>query len=239
MNIEHKIINLDNSDYHMHTSSFSDGIQTWDELVQYAWTIWLEEIAITDHSQECIESFRKNHSMYVWATARWSLRTRKNVYNDVRIIVGVEADILDEEGNCCFDIQWKESDFVVLSAHRDVYSWKPETVTDATIKAIEKFHDKIDCIWHPCNNADFGQWYDIKKLAQVANYYKIPLECNAKNLMKWKTNLDKLHLLLEKADRIYLNSDAHNAYELKESRIYAKNFLIEHWYILPKENYEK
>jgi DNA polymerase (family 10) len=223
----------------MHTSSFSDGIQTWDELVQYAWVIGLEEIAITDHSQACIEKMRINHSMYVWATARWSLRTRKNVYNDVRVIIGVEADILDEEWNCCFDIQWKQSDFVVLSAHLDVYSWKPETVTDATIKAIERFHEKIDCIWHPCNNADFGEWYDIRKLIEVANFYKIPLEINAKNLMKWKTNVDKLHLLLKKTDRLYLNSDAHNAYELKESRTYAKNFLIEHWYILPKENYEK
>lgn len=42
MNIAHKIINLDKRAYHMHTSSFSDGIQTWDELVQYAKNFLIE-----------------------------------------------------------------------------------------------------------------------------------------------------------------------------------------------------
>jgi histidinol phosphatase-like PHP family hydrolase len=234
-NIAHKIINLGNTDYHMHTSSFSDWISTWDELVKFAWEVWLTEIAITDHSQVCLEKFRSNHSMYVWATARRSLRTWQNVYNDVKVIIWVEADILDELWNCCFDIQWKEWDFIVLSAHSDVYSWSPETVTQGTIKAIEQFHDKINCIWHPCNNADFGRRYDMDKLIEVANYHMIPLECNAKNLMKWKTNLDKLHMLLQKADKIYLNSDAHNAYELKEARKFAKQLLIDRWYLSVEE----
>ena len=36
--LKERIINLDNRDYHMHTSSFSDGIPTINELVQFAWT---------------------------------------------------------------------------------------------------------------------------------------------------------------------------------------------------------
>lgn len=231
MNIEHKIINLDNKDYHMHTSSFSDGISTWDELVRYAWEIWLDEIAITDHSQICLEKCRSSFSMYMWSTARWSLNTRKNVFNDVHVIIWVEWDLLDSDGNCCFEIQGKEWEFIVLSAHRDVYSWSRESITDGTIKAIKKFHDKIDCIWHPCNNADFWHYYDIEKLVSVANEYSVPLEMNAKNLMKGKTNIDKLHILLQKADRIYLNSDAHNLYELKESRNFARKFLFDNGYI--------
>gem|GEM_PF-2825544 len=39
MNISQKIINLDQRDYHMHTSNFSDGLNTVEEIVQYAGTI--------------------------------------------------------------------------------------------------------------------------------------------------------------------------------------------------------
>jgi hypothetical protein len=35
-NIEHKFMNLDARDYHMHTSTFSDGLNSIDELVQFA-----------------------------------------------------------------------------------------------------------------------------------------------------------------------------------------------------------
>jgi hypothetical protein len=35
-NIAHKIINFDARDYHMHTSSFSDGINTHDEIAVFA-----------------------------------------------------------------------------------------------------------------------------------------------------------------------------------------------------------
>lgn len=42
------IINNQNSDFHIH-SVFSDGCATVEEIVQYAWVIGIEEIAITDH----------------------------------------------------------------------------------------------------------------------------------------------------------------------------------------------
>jgi len=34
--IAHKFINLDNRDFHMHTSSFSDGLNTIEEMVKFA-----------------------------------------------------------------------------------------------------------------------------------------------------------------------------------------------------------
>lgn len=45
-----KIINFDARDFHMHTSSFSDGLNTIDELVGFATKLGFEEICITDHS---------------------------------------------------------------------------------------------------------------------------------------------------------------------------------------------
>ena len=229
-NIEHKFINLDARDYHMHTSTFSDGLNTIEEIVQFAWKIGLTEVAITDHSQACLEMFMKHHKFYR-AWARWTLPHWKNVHNDVNVIFWVEWDLLNESGDVSFDIQWIEGDFLILSAHSDIYQWDPQTVTEGTIKAIERYHEKIRFIGHPCNNADFWKYYDIERLVECANTYKIPLEFNAKNLLLGKTNIDKLHILFEKADRLYLNSDAHTLYQLREARPFALQFLKDNNYI--------
>lgn len=223
-------MNLDGRDYHMHTATFSDGLNTIEEIVQFADKIWLTEIAITDHSQICLDGFMKNHKFYRW-WARRTIKYRRNMFNNVNVIWGVEWDLINESWEACFDIQWLEPEFCILSAHRDVYQWHPDTVTDATIKAMERYWDKIKFIWHPCNNADFGNYYDIEKLVTHANKYNIPLEFNAKNLLCGKTNIEKLHYLLQHADRIYLNSDAHTLYHLSESRTFALQFLRENGYI--------
>ncbi len=228
--LKDRIINLDNRDYHMHTSTFSDGIPTINELVQFAWTIWLKEIAITDHSQVTIDFFRNELNTLIWTTAYSPLKRWKNVFNDVNVILWVEWDLLNKNGDICFDIQWIEPEFIILSAHTGIYISKPETVTEGTINAIKKYHKKIKFIWHPCAYTDFW-YYDIEKLVKVANEYNIPLEFNAKNFVRWKTNLEKLDYLLKNTDKIYLNSDAHTLYELKTVREKAIIFLKENNYL--------
>lgn len=230
MNIRDKIINLDNRDYHMHTSTFSDWLNTLDELVKYAWDIWMKEIAITDHSQIALDRFSNQCKFFRWWN-RWALKYWKNVHNDVNVIFWVEWDLLDGDWACCFDIQWKESDFNILSAHKDIFIWDKNKITDAYIRAIEKYHNKISFIWHSCNNKDFWEQVDIEKLVEVANKYDVALEFNAKNLYWWKTNIEKLHILLKKSNKIYINSDAHTLFELKDVRTFAINFLKDNWYI--------
>lgn len=225
-----KILNLDNRDYHIHTSTFSDWLSTIDEIVRFAWEIGLTEIAITDHSQFTIDKAQKKHWFFP-AWARYSLKTWKNVHNDVNVIFWVEGDLINDDWDICSNIQWKEANFLILAAHFEVFEWNPENITNATIKAIERNHERIKFIAHPCNNSDFWKYYDIEKLVKVANEYNIPLELNAKNLQKWKTNLEKLDYMLKNANEIYINSDAHNLWELKESRKFAINFLKENKYI--------
>ncbi len=229
-NIAHKFINLDNRDFHMHTSTFSDGMSSIDELVRFAWDIWLKEIVITDHSQVTQDNLVREWRPVPHGKRRFIKRWR-NVFNNVKVSFGVEADLLDEDGNVCFDIHWMESEFNILSAHKKIFSWKDESVTKATIKAIEKYHTKIALIWHPCNSADFAQYYDIQELCEVANHYKIPLEVNASNFLLGRMDEEKLHSMLESADTLYLNSDAHTLYELQEARPLMMGFLKEHWYI--------
>jgi histidinol phosphatase-like PHP family hydrolase len=75
-NISHKFINLDDRDFHMHTSSFSDGLNTIEEVVQFAGKIGLTEICITDHSQVAVDTFIEKKKWFYTSTARWSLKRR-------------------------------------------------------------------------------------------------------------------------------------------------------------------
>ncbi len=230
MNIKDKIINLDNRDYHMHSMSFSDGMNTVDEIVKFAWEIGMTEIAITDHSDAKMDRLKEQFQVSKNAF-RYNLKVWWNVYNDVKVIFWVEGDLLNEDWDICTTIQWTESDFVVLSAHKNWYKWTLESINKAYKNAIEKHHKKINCIGHPCSIPSFWNIVDIEALIELANKYKIPLEINWSYLYKWKTNLEKLHILIQKTDRIYINSDAHSLLGMKEYRKCVIKFLEENGYI--------
>jgi histidinol phosphatase-like PHP family hydrolase len=229
MNIKDKIINLDWGDYHIHSLNFSDWLNTVDEIVKFAWEIWLKEIAITDHSQIWLDKF-KNEWIYPISMRR-HIKVYKNVLNSINVIFWVEADILNEDWDVCFDIQWIESDFNILSLHKSKYNWNFKKVTEAYVNAIRKHHKKINFIWHPCQSWVTSEYLDIEKLVKVCNEYNLPLEFNWKNFCAWKTDLEKLDYLLNNANNIYINSDAHNLYNIKTSKKEAIEYLKEKKYI--------
>ena len=50
-----KVLNTIHEDYHVHSLNYSDGMNTIDEIVQYAGKIGMKKIVITDHSQALID----------------------------------------------------------------------------------------------------------------------------------------------------------------------------------------
>jgi histidinol phosphatase-like PHP family hydrolase len=149
----------------------------------------------------------------------------------VKVIFWVEADLLDDEWNICDTIQWKESDFIILSAHWDHYKWDKNKITENYIKAIEKYHEKIKFIWHPYDTGHFWLFVNIEKLVSACNKYWVGLELNAKTINKWLFEENKLRYMLENANKICFNSDSHTLYELKETKNSALKYLKENGYI--------
>jgi len=209
-----KILNTINEDYHIHSLNWSDGMNTIDEIVQYVGKIWMKEIAITDHSQIALDKNNiplKNRRGFV---DRW-----KNVHNDVNVIFWLEADLLDDEWNCCMNLQWLESDFCILSCHKHVYEWKLENITQAYINTINNYHERIKFIWHICM-VDTSEFLDVEAIAKVLNQYKIPIELNCSYLNMWRTNLEKLNKLIHLVKAgVYVNSDMHalNDFNLRQA----------------------
>lgn len=205
------IVNPGNEDYHIHSSLFSDGFNNFDEIAVTAGKIGLERIAITDHSQAHTGRYDLARKTFREIVFRW-----KNIHNDVEVIFGVEADILNEAGDICDDIQGVKSDFLILSAH-PVYKGDPKRITEAFINAIKRHHKIIKLVGHPCAKY-FDKFIDIDKVVEIANEYDIPLELNCANLVNGKTNTELLNRMLKKAKRIYVNSDAHVLAEIIEAR---------------------
>ena len=225
-----KILNDMNTDYHVHSCTFSDWLNTIEELVQYAKKIWLREIAITDHSSAMTKKLSENFWFYPnWA--RYNVVDWKNVHNDVEVIFWVEADLLNENWDICTDIQGFENDFIVLAAHSYTYQSDAKTVTDWLVKAIERHHTKIKFIAHPHDKFQAPEM-DIEKLVKVANKYNIPLEFNWLTFKRESHNqIDWLNYILANANEIYINSDAHTLTDLENLKVEQYKYLSENGYI--------
>jgi len=221
-----EIVNPGKEDYHIHSFNFSDGMNTIDEIVMFAGDIGLKKIAITDHCQWHIDKRNFILKNYYSMLDRW-----KNVHNDVEVKFGIEADLLNESGDVCMDIQGITSEIIILSSHPPpVYSGDPYKINDGYLNAIERYHDKITFIGHPCSKY-FEDYIDIMKITEMCNKYAIPMEFNCANLVNERTNLDNLKIMLESANQIFVNSDAHTLNEIKVLRKIGFQFLSENGYM--------
>jgi len=205
------IINPGKEDFHTHSITYSDGFNSVDEIVKFAGEIGLNTIAITDHCQEYLDRNKYGKKTHRNITPRW-----ENIFNDTKVTFGIECDILNEKGDISKDIQGFESDFLILSTHRKVYLGDEQKLTEAYLNAIERHAGIIKFLGHPCSK--YFKGLDIDAVIEAANKQHIPMELNCANLVNNKTQLDLLAKMLKKAERIYVNSDAHTLSELKNYR---------------------
>ncbi len=213
-----KILNPpDHGDYHLHSATLSDGMNTLDEIVIQAGSLNYLEIAVTDHNQAYMDGHGfKIHTHYsIIHAGRW-----QNIHNPVRVIFGVEADLLNEDGDICRHIQGYEPEFVILSAHAKIYAGRLEAVKTAYLKAIQRYGPAIRMLGHLCSRqfADALSLDDITEIVEAANRAGIALELDCANLVNAKTSLPHLNSLLSCCRSLYVNSDAHTLHEFRTLR---------------------
>ena len=199
-------------DYHIHSSTLSDGMNSIDDIVIQAGKLNYKEIAITDHNQEYLNSynFHINTHYSIIASGRW-----KNIHNDVHVIFGVEADLLNEQGDICDHIQNISPEFMILSAHRKMYSGDNSLIKNGYLNAISRYGSKIKLLGHLCSQqfSDQLKAEDIIEIVSAANKAGISLELNCANLVNNKTCENNLKAMLFCCKSLYVNSDAHTLYE--------------------------
>lgn len=220
-----EILNPGNTrDFHIHSSTFSDGFNSIDEIVIAAGNLEYQKIAFTDHSQALLDAhgmLRKTHYDLI-DTGRWH-----NIHNSVNVIFGVEADLLNIDGDICDNIQGIIPQFIILSVHRKVYSGDLKQIILAYLNAMERFGRSIDILGHLYNKqiAKFLNSNDITQIVEAANANKIAPELNCANLVYGKTDLNNLNTMLNHANHLYVNSDSHTMNEFVDLRKKGFQFL--------------
>ncbi len=213
------IVNPGAEDYHMHSITYSDGMSEVEVIVEHAGEFGLKKIAITDHSQAVLDYHHIPMKTFREHTRRW-----ENVHNDVEVIFGIEGDLINEEGDICDHIHQVKGDFLILSAHIETYQGNPQNINLAYRRAIEQHHEHIDFVGH-AHAKYFSSFVDMGELVRVANDHEVPLEFNCVAFLKGNSDQRQLELMLERADRIYVNSDAHFLSDLKYARAKGLEYL--------------
>jgi putative hydrolase len=154
-------------DTHTHTVSSGHAYSTVQEMARGANDNGMEMFAITDHGP----AMKGAPYLYHFG----NLKTIPGILYGVRIIKGVEANIIDYSGNTDMPEEYlKRLDFVIASFHDICIT--PSTMEEHTNALINVLKNPyIDAIAHP-GNPQFE--VDIEKVVKAAKQYNKLIEIN-------------------------------------------------------------
>jgi DNA polymerase (family 10) len=202
-------------DLHMHTTE-TDGSNSIREMAEAAFARGLKYIAITDHS--------KNLAMTNGMDDKRALEHVKRIREvdaemkgRIRVLAGVEVDILGEGELDLADETLAEMDIVVASVHSR-FDQPVEQMTERILRAIENPNVRI--LGHPTGRKvlkrdPYAVHMDtiLKRAAELG----VAVEHNANPA---RADLNDLHLRMAKQHgcKIVANTDAHSTAELDQIR---------------------
>lgn len=193
-------------DLHLHTT-WSDGAQSIEEMVNYARELGYDYIAITDHSKylRVANGLDENRLR----KQREEIYKLNEKYDDIHIFAGVEMDILPDGSLDFSDAFLKELDIVIASVHSS-FTQPEEKIMDRLYSALENPY--VHIIAHPTGRLigrRKGYSVNIEKLIQRAKETNTALEINAN-----PNRLDLSHtwarVAQEEGALLAINTDAHS-----------------------------
>ncbi|WP_026572247.1 DNA polymerase/3'-5' exonuclease PolX [Bacillus sp. UNC438CL73TsuS30] len=192
-------------DLHMH-STWSDGAQTIEEMVEACRARGYKYMAITDHSQYLKVANGLTRERLL--KQREEIKKLNEKYDDILILSGVEMDILPDGTLDYEDDLLAEMDFVIASIH-SAFSQPREKIMERLKTAL--INSNVDLIAHPTGRKigrRAGYDVDLDLLIELAKETNTALELNAN-----PNRLDLAAEYLRKAQaagvKILINTDAH------------------------------
>lgn len=197
-------------DLHCHTISSGHAYSTIKENIEGAIENGIKILGTSDHGPNM------PGGPYIFHFG--NLRVLKKEINGVRMLKGVEANIIDYDGNIDIPLDVLEQlDYVIASLHPPCLEFgSKEENTRAIIKAMGNPYIKI--IAHPDDNR---YPLDYEKIVKAAKKNKVLLEVNNSSLKPDSyrpgalDNYKKmLRLCIDNQVKIILGSDAHIWYDI-------------------------
>ncbi len=202
-------------DLHMHTDA-TDGRDTIRQMAEAAVALGLRYIAITDHSKALAMANGLDDARAL-AHIKRIREVNDQMEGKIRVLAGIEVDILGEGQLDLDDSTLAEMDIVVASVHSR-FDQPIEQMTERVLHAIENPHTRI--LGHPTGRKvlkrDPYALY-IDTVLKRASELGVAVEHNASPA---RADLNDLHLRLAKqyGCKIVVDTDAHSTEELDQMR---------------------
>ena len=191
---------------HIHTT-YSDGLHTLTEMAYRAAELGYEYIGITDHSKA---AFYANGLDGTRLRQQWEEIDNLNAQlTNIRILKGIECDILSDGRLDYSDDVLAEFDFVIASVHSGLRMDKTKA-TERVLRALDNKYVRI--LGHPTGRLLLARpGYELDTPAVIAACAErgIAIELNANPN---RLDLDYTHIpaAMQAGVRIAINPDAHS-----------------------------
>ncbi|MBP3284355.1 MAG: phosphatase [Clostridia bacterium] len=195
-------------DTHTHTLASNHAFSTILENVEYAKRNGMKAIGFTDHTHGGEDGAHRWHFK--------NLKVLPSVINDIRVIKGAEANILNDRGD--LDIDGVESygklELVIASIHNDYdFPQNKEYHTNAYLGAIA--HPNVKIIGHP-DDKRFD--FDVEAVVKACKESGTAIELNNSSLKKGRADIARVKRILkacrEFGTYVSCGTDAHFAMEV-------------------------
>ncbi len=202
-------------DLHMHTSE-TDGVNTIHEMAEAALARGLKYIAITDHSKNLAMTNGMDDQRAL-AHVKRIREVDSQMHGRIRVLAGIEVDILAEGELDLADETLARMDIVIASVHSR-FDQSIEQMTERILRAIENPYVKI--LGHPTGRKVLKRdpyAVHIDTILKRAAELGVAVEHNANPA---RADLNDLHLRLAKQHgcKIVVDTDAHSIAELDQMR---------------------
>jgi len=202
-------------DLHMHTEA-TDGRDTIRQMAEAAIARGLTYIAITDHSKNLAMTNGLDDARAL-AHIKRIQEVDAEMEGRIRILPGIEVDILGDGTLDLDDSTLSQMDIVVASVHSH-FNQPAEEMTTRVLRALENPHVRI--LGHPTGRKVLGREpyaINIDTVLKSASQKGVAVEHNASPA---RADLNDLHLRLAKKHgcKIVVNTDAHATEELDQMR---------------------
>jgi len=205
-------------DVHMHTVE-TDGKNTIEEMAEAARERGYEYMAITDHSKNLAMANGLDDARAVQHIARIrevdkKLNAQKK---SIRVLAGIEVDILADGSLDLSDSVLEQMDLVIASVHSH-FNQEASEMTDRLLKAIS--NKRVSILGHPTGRQLLRRdayAMDMEALLDAAARQKVAMELNS---YPERLDLNDRHLRMakERGVKIVINTDSHHTSHMAKVR---------------------
>ena len=201
-------------DVHMHTVE-TDGRCTIEEMAEAARVRGYKYMSITDHSKNLAFANGLDDKRALEHIQR--IRSANDKVNGIRILAGVEVDILADGSLDLSDSVLAEMDIVIASVHSH-FNQNRAQMTERFLKAIA--NPNVSLIGHPTGRILLRREayeLDLDAILKAAAQHKVAMELNS---YPDRLDLCDSHLRMAKRHgvKIVINTDSHHTSHMEKIR---------------------